>query len=89
MHRTALGGDRKAAFQWHDTTARFDEEQGLGRDRVVQLFGVLGIVAADAHHFTDRKVDPGTVDILVLIAHGQTPLLNTVNFKPQKSCRGS
>jgi len=75
MHRTAFGGDCKAAFQRHDTTARLDEKQGLGRYRVIQFLGVFGIVTADAHHLTDGKVNPGTVDILVLIAHGPTPLI--------------
>ena len=74
MHRTAFVRDGKPAFGRHYTTAGLDKQERLSRDRVIQLFGVLGIVTPDAHDFADRKVNPGTVDVLVLIAHGSTPL---------------
>jgi hypothetical protein len=50
-------------------TARLNKQQRLGGHRVIQFLGVLGVVTADAHHLAHREVDPGSVDILVLIAH--------------------
>ncbi|MNN02174.1 hypothetical protein D3C81_1148220 [compost metagenome] len=69
VHRTAFSRDLEAAVERHHTTARLDEQQGFGRDRVIQLFGVLGIVAPDAHHLAQGKVNTRAVYILVLIAH--------------------
>ncbi|MCY1447860.1 hypothetical protein D9M71_645000 [compost metagenome] len=69
MHRTAFSRDLEAAVERHHTTARLDEQQRLARDRVIQLFGVLCIVAPDAHHLAQRIVNTRAVYILVLIAH--------------------
>ncbi|GGL98256.1 hypothetical protein GCM10009425_06650 [Pseudomonas asuensis] len=41
---------------------------------------MLGIVAANTDHFAQREVDLRTIDVLVLVAHGEpTP-------KEEKSC---
>ncbi len=69
MHRTPVLRNAEAALDPDHAAARLDEQQGLGRYRVIQLLGVLGVVAADADDFTERKVNLGAVEVLVLIAH--------------------
>ena len=73
VHRTTLGRNAETAFQRHHATARLDEQQRLGRHRVVQFLGVFGVIAANAHDFPDREVNARAVDVLVLIAHLPTP----------------
>jgi hypothetical protein len=45
------------------------EKQGLGWNRVVQFFGVLGIVTADADNFAKGQMNRGGVVPMVLIIH--------------------
>ncbi|MCY1438596.1 hypothetical protein D9M71_548020 [compost metagenome] len=69
VHRAAILGNAETAFAGHHAGARLDEQQRLGRDRVVQLFRMLGVVAADADHLAQREVDEGAVAVMVLVTH--------------------
>ncbi|MCY1561145.1 hypothetical protein D9M68_983700 [compost metagenome] len=69
VHRAAVLGNAEATNQRHHAGARLDEQQGFGGHGVVQLPGMLGVVAADADHLAQGEVDRGAIDILVLVAH--------------------
>jgi hypothetical protein len=66
---TTILRDAETAFDPDHAATRLDEQQRLGRHRVIQFLGVLGVIAADTDHLAKRKVNLGAVDVFVLVAH--------------------
>src|SRR5690606_15026564 len=91
MHTAALFGNAESTYQRYRATAWLDKQQRLGGHRVVQLLGMFGVVAPHADHLAQRVMNGGAVNVLVLVAHGDSlkSLLLSERIKPQKSCRGS
>src|SRR5690554_6367789 len=69
MHLTTILRDKETVDRAHHRTAGLDEQQRLVGNRIVQFFGVFGVIAAYTNHLAHGVVDVSAVLVLMLVAH--------------------